>query len=94
MADVTLQTMFVAGKFRNIGERQLAAWMERLGEIKPIKAQIYSLHRPAAASLLKEVPVEKLGEIAAVTKGATGVSVEVIVAAAPYRPHFSEPGKR
>lgn len=94
MADVTLQTMFVDGKFSNIGEPQLAAWVERVGEIKPIKAQIYSLHRPAAASLLKEVPAEKLGEIAARTEEATGVHVETIVAAAPYRPQFSEPGQR
>lgn len=94
MADVTLQTMFVDGAFCNIDEGQVAAWVERVGEVKPVKAQIYSLHRPAAASLLKEVPAEKLGEIAARTEKATGVSVEVIVAAAPYRPHFSEPGQR
>ena len=94
LADVTLQTMFVDGKFSNIDEQQLAAWIERVGEIKPIKAQIYSLHRPAAASLLKEVPAEKLGEIAVRTQDATGVNVEVIVATAPYRPHFSEPRQR
>ena len=94
MADVTLQTMFVDGKFSNIDERQVVAWIERVGEIKPVKAQIYSLHRPPAASLLKEVPAEKLGEIAARTEFATGVSVEVIVATAPYRPHFSEPRQR
>jgi len=58
------------------------------------QAQIYSLHRPSAASSLWEVPAEKLEEIATRTRGATGVSVEVIVAAAPYRPRFSEPGQR
>jgi len=94
MPNVTLQTMFVDGKFSNIGKQQLAAWIERVGEIKPIKAQIYSLHRPAAASLLKEVPAEKLGEIAARTEDAIGVSVEAVVATAPYRPYTSEPGQR
>ena len=94
MRNVTLQTMFVDGAFCNIGDRQVTVWMERVGEIKPEKAQIYSLHRPSAASALKEVPAEKLKEIAARTEGATGVDVEVIVAAAPYRPHFSEPGQR
>ncbi len=94
MRNVTLQTMFVDGAFSNIGERQVVMWMERVGEIKPIKAQIYSLHRPSAASSLREVPAEKLNEIAARTEDATGVDVEVIVATAPYRPQFSQPGQR
>ena len=94
MENVTLQTMFVDGAFQNIDERKIASWIERVGEIKPVQAQIYSLHRPSAASSLQEVPAEKLEEIATRTRGATGVSVEVIVAAAPYRPRFSEPGQR
>ena len=92
--DVTLQTMFVDGAYQNIDRRKIDSWVERVGEIKPIEAQIYSLHRPPAASSLREVPAEKLKEIAARVEGATGVSVEVIVAAAPYRPHFSEPRQR
>jgi len=94
MPNVTLQTMFVDGAFQNIDQRKIASWIERVGEIKPIKAQIYSLHRPAAASLLKEVPAEKLAEIADRAESATGVDVEAIVAAAPYRPQSSEPGQR
>lgn len=94
MENVTLQTMFVDGAFQNIDERKIASWIEHVGEIKPVQSQIYSLHRPSAASSLREVPAEKLEEIATRTKGATGVSVEVIVAAAPYRPQFSEPGQR
>jgi len=94
MENVTLQTMFVDGEFQNIDERKITSWIERVGGIKSIKAQIYSLHRPSAASLLREVPAEKLVEIAARTEHATGVSVEAIVAAAPYRPHFSEPRQR
>ena len=94
MSDVTLQTMFVDGVYQNIDQRKVDSWVERVGEIKPVGAQIYSLHRPPAASSLIEVPKEKLEEIAARVKDATGVSVEVIVAATPYRPHFSEPRQR
>ena len=94
MRNVTLQTMFVDGAFCNIDEQKITSWMERVGEIRSVKAQIYSLHRPSAASSLKEVPAEKLKEIAARAEKATGVDVEVIVAATPYRPHFSEPGQR
>lgn len=94
MQDVTLQTMFVDGAYQNIDQRKIDSWIERVGEIKPIKAQIYSLHRPSAASSLREVPAEKLKEIAVRVESATGVSVEVIVAAAPYQPRFSEPRQR
>ncbi len=92
--NVTLQTMFVDGAYQNIDQGKIDSWVEHVGEIKPAEAQIYSLHRPPAASSLREVPVEKLKEIAARVEDATGVSVEVIVAAAPYRPHFSEPRQR
>jgi hypothetical protein len=68
--------------------------MERIGEIKPLKVQIYSLHRPPAVSSLREVPSEKLEEIAARMKKATGVDVEVIVAAAPYRQRVNQPRDR
>ncbi|KPK24136.1 MAG: hypothetical protein AMJ70_02730 [Dehalococcoidia bacterium SG8_51_3] len=94
MSNVTLQTMFVDGAYQNIDQRKIDSWVGRVAEIKPIKAQIYSLHRPSAASSLREVPAEKLAEIAARVEDATGVSVEVIVAAVPYRPHFSEPRQR
>ena len=74
---VTLQTMFVDGPIQNIGEQEVKMWVERVGEIQPIKAQIYSLDRPPAESFLQQVPAEKLREIAAQTKEATGVDVEV-----------------
>jgi len=82
---VTLQTMFLDGTIQNIGDEEVAEWIKRVGEVRPIKAQIYSLHRPPAESSLQEVPAEKLREIAARTEETTGVSVEVIVAKHPYR---------
>jgi len=82
---VTLQTMLVDGTIRNTEDEEVRAWMERVGEIQPVKAQIYSLHRPPAESSLREVPVEKMREIAMQTEEATGVVVEVIVAESPYR---------
>jgi len=84
LKNVTLQTMFVGGKIQNIGDQEIEQWIERVGEIKPINAQIYSLHRPPAESFLQGVPVERLQEIALQTEETTGVPVEVIVAASPY----------
>ena len=91
---VTLQTMFVDGTIRNIGEQEVREWSERVGEIQPIKAQIYSLHRPPAETSLREVPAERLREIAAQTEEATGVAVEVIVAAYPYSKRYHEPYRK
>lgn len=81
---VTLQTMFVDGNVGNIGNQEVREWMEKVGKIHPMNAQIYSLHRPPAESSLREVPPERLREIAAQTEEVTGVRVEVIVAASPY----------
>jgi len=82
---VTLQTMFVDGSIGNTENQEVSEWRERVGEIQPMNAQIYSLHRPPAESSLREVPPERLREIAAQTDETTGVAVEVIVAASPYR---------
>ena len=93
---VTLQTMFVDGPIRNIGDQEVNEWIERIGEIQPMKTQIYSLHRPPAASSLREVSAERLQEIATRVEATTDVSVEVIIAKHPYRrrtsPDESEKG--
>ncbi len=91
LGNVTLQTMFIDGTISNTGEQEVREWIERVGEIKPVKVQIYSLHRPSATSSLREVPAERLREIAARTEKATGVPVEVIVATAPYRKRVNQP---
>jgi wyosine [tRNA(Phe)-imidazoG37] synthetase (radical SAM superfamily) len=94
LENVTLQTMFVDGAIQNVGELEIREWIDRVGEIKPIRAQIYSLHRPPAASALAEVPGERLREIAARTEEATGVEVEVIVAQNPYSKRYNEPYRK
>jgi len=94
LENVTLQTMFIDGAISNIGEQEVSEWLERVGEIKPVKAQIYSLHRPTATTSLGEVSAEKLEEIAAQTEEATGVTVEVIIASSPYRRRYNEPYRK
>ncbi len=91
LENVTLQTMFVDGRIQNIGEKEISDWIERVKEIRPIKAQIYSLHRPPAETSLIEVPEEKLKEIARKTERAAGIPVEVVVAASAYRRRYNEP---
>jgi wyosine [tRNA(Phe)-imidazoG37] synthetase (radical SAM superfamily) len=92
LENVTIQTMFIDGSVQNTGEREVDAWMERLKEIAPVSAQIYSLHRPPAASSLKEVPPETLHKIALRAEKEAGIRVEVIVAARPYTPTYGPLG--
>jgi wyosine [tRNA(Phe)-imidazoG37] synthetase (radical SAM superfamily) len=91
---VTLQTLFVTGRIQNSGEVEVADWIARVGEISPIKAQIYSLHRPSADEFLEEVPEERLRQIAEQTEKATGAAVEVVVASQPYRRRYNEPFRK
>lgn len=86
---VTLQTMFVDGTTQNTGDREVREWIKVVGEIQPMKAQIYSLHRPPAETSLREVPADRLRGIAARTGKATGVTVEAIIAASPYHKRIS-----
>ena len=84
LENVTLQTMFIDGRIQNVGDDEIRAWIERIGEIKPTKVQIYSLHRPPAEPSLLEVPQDRLRKIATRAEETTGVPIEVIVAASPY----------
>ncbi|MDD5509259.1 MAG: radical SAM protein [Dehalococcoidales bacterium] len=91
MDNVSLQAMFVDGEIQNVSKREIIKWIERVSEIRPINIQIYSLHRPPAASGLVEVTEEKLKEIADRTETVTGIAVEVIVAASPYSERVHQP---
>lgn len=94
LGNIVLQTMFVDGAIQNAGDTEIGEWRDRVGEIQPIRAQIYSLHRPPAASGLLEVPGERLNEIAIRTEGSTGVRVEVIVAQNPYSKRYNQPNRK
>lgn len=89
--NVTIQTMFVDGTMQNVGKNEVNEWCDRIGKIEPLKVQIYSLHRPPAASKLREVSEDRLKEIAIQTEEATGVTVEVIIAQNPYSKRYNEP---
>lgn len=94
LGKVALQTLFAAGRVQNSGEKEVADWIDRVGEIRPLKAQIYSLHRPPAAEFLEEVPEARLREIAEKTERTTSVTVEVVVAGQPYRRRYNEPFRK
>lgn len=82
----TLQTLFAAGRFHNTGEAEIAEWIARVAEIKPVEAQIYSIDRPPADESLQKVPPEQLKQIAARAERETGVPVKIF-----FRPHPTQP---
>ena len=90
---VTIQTLFIDGSVQNIGRREVDAWLEKIADIAPQHAQIYSLHRPPASPSLKEAPPETLHQIARRAEEEADVRVEVIVAARPYTPRYGPLGR-
>lgn len=89
--NIIIQTMFVDGEPSNTGERSVYQWMERISEIKPEAVQIYSLHRPPAASSLIEADSQKLAAIAERTRAETGIPVDFVVASKPYDDRVHQP---
>ena len=55
LPDVTIQTLFAAGRDGNADEAKVAAWLERLAEINPSFVQIYTLARSAPSDHLAPV---------------------------------------
>ncbi|HPN36440.1 MAG TPA: radical SAM protein [bacterium] len=59
-----LQSLFVAGRYSNIDEQSVSAWIDRVGELAPQGVQIYSLDRTAPVRGLAPVALETLQSIA------------------------------
>ncbi len=76
-----LQTMFLRGTcdghtIDNTTEREVAAWLERVGEIRPRQVMVYSIDRDTPCQTLEKVPREELQAIAARVE-ATGIPCSV-----------------
>jgi len=65
---VILQTMFLRGTFKgetidNTVEKEVAAWLKLVIEIKPSQVMIYTIDRDTPASGLEKVKIEELQQI-------------------------------
>jgi wyosine [tRNA(Phe)-imidazoG37] synthetase (radical SAM superfamily) len=65
---VILQTMFLRGTFKgetidNTVEKEVAAWLKLVTEIKPSQVMIYTIDRDTPASGLEKVTIEELQQI-------------------------------
>lgn len=77
LRDVTIQSFFTRGAVDNTTEPAIAAWLDRLAEIRPIEVQVYSLDRVPPAKGLKKVPREDLEAIAERAGKRLGVPTQV-----------------
>lgn len=77
-----LQTMFLRGecggmKIDNTTEREVAAWLEIVGRLRPQKVMVYSLDRPAPCPTLEKVSRE---DLLAVARRVEALGIECSVA--------------
>jgi wyosine [tRNA(Phe)-imidazoG37] synthetase (radical SAM superfamily) len=71
------QTVFMQGSVDNSTEEAVKSWLNLIGQIRPLEAQIYTVDRWPADPGLKKVDKERLLEIAERTREKTGVKVVV-----------------
>lgn len=72
---ITVQTLFLGGKFTNADSESIKTWVEVIREIHPKQAQIYSTDRVVAEEAVEIVPPYRLKEIADQATLITGVPV-------------------
>ncbi|MBC7185556.1 MAG: radical SAM protein [Calditrichaeota bacterium] len=75
--DWVLQAVFFQGRISNAGPEEVERWIDRLAQLQPTAAQIYTVDRPAADGTLAKVPVSVLQDIASRASRETGVPVQV-----------------
>ncbi len=73
LRDSVIQSLFMEGSHDNTAPEALEAWARVVARIKPREVQVYTIDRGPADPGLREVPVEKLEEIARFCQAKTGV---------------------
>ena len=79
--NVIIQSLFVRGEYRgvvvdNTVPREIAAWLKRIGDIRPALVMIYTIDRLPPVDTLVKVPLYNLQAIAAKVE-ALGIPVKV-----------------
>ncbi|HWP58574.1 MAG TPA: radical SAM protein [Candidatus Acidoferrales bacterium] len=75
--NVYIQSMFVQGRLTNADPVSVAAWVDKIGEIRPALVQVYTLDRAPADSKIHPVSLSTLCAIANLTRWRAGVPAEV-----------------
>lgn len=76
LKECIVQAFFCRGRVDNTGEAAIAAWLERVRVVRPLRVDLYSLDRIPAGKGLRAVSREDLSALAARVRAA-GISAEV-----------------
>jgi wyosine [tRNA(Phe)-imidazoG37] synthetase (radical SAM superfamily) len=71
------QATLVQGSLDNSNDREVAAWIKKLDEVRPREVQIFTLESRSKGGV-KAVPASRLEEIAARVTEKTGIAAEVM----------------
>jgi wyosine [tRNA(Phe)-imidazoG37] synthetase (radical SAM superfamily) len=73
LKDITLQSFFIQGSIDNTLPSEIEDWVEVVGIIRPKLVHLYSLDRVPPMSGLKQVPTQRLKEIALALQKRTSI---------------------
>lgn len=65
LGSVTLQSLFAAGPAGNLGDHDVARWLDAVARVAPVGVQLYTLDRPAPSAAVAPAPRSALETIAA-----------------------------
>jgi len=85
LSHYSLQSLFVAGRYSNIDEQSVIAWMDRVAELHPQAVQIYTLDRTAPVRGLTPVPLETLQTVAGRLRARMALPVSVFASSVQKR---------
>ena len=77
LKNVFLQSLFIQGRVINADPDSVALWIEKVGEIKPLGVQVYTLDRAPADKRIEKVSRFTLDWIAEQVRWRAGVGAEV-----------------
>lgn len=77
LPNFVVQSMFVRGVVDNSTDEEVESWIAQLRMLNLAAVQIYSIDRGTASSKIEKVDRNRLNEIAAMTREATGLTVDV-----------------
>jgi wyosine [tRNA(Phe)-imidazoG37] synthetase (radical SAM superfamily) len=77
LRDFTLQSCFIDGAMSNIGTDAVCQWADLVGELRPVRVQIFTLSRRPAVGDARPVSASQLEEVACVLRSRTGIEAQV-----------------
>ena len=73
LRDIVIQSLFLQGSFDNTSSGDIECWIDVIKRIQPREVQVYTTDRGTADPGIREVPLDRLREIAAECQSKTGI---------------------